>query len=334
MKHCALIGSADKIREVYGTALLSAMAARGMDTTAVLTKALLQAQPDAAATVQYLFSTWGMPEFTAEEVRRYFPALRAVFYAAGSVQGFAPAFLENGIKVFSAWAANAVPVAEYTVAQIVLANKGYFSSARLYKQAKSQDSARAYAFAFPGNYNACVGIIGAGMIGKMVIERLKAYRLQTLVFDPFLPDAAAERLGVEKCGLAELFRRCDTISNHLANNPQTVGMLNYALFSQMKPRATFLNTGRGAQVVEADLARALTEQPGRTAVLDVTWPEPPAPDSPFYTLPNVILTPHIAGSFGNELVRMAEYMLEEYAAFTGGQATRYEVTAEMLKTMA
>lgn len=334
MKHCALIGNADKIKEVYGEALLSTMAARGMDTATVLTKAALEANPGLAADTQYLFSTWGMPEFTKEEVQRYFPQLRAVFYAAGSVQGFARAFLTNGIKVFSAWAANAVPVAEYTVAQIILANKGFFGGARLYKEKKSQSAARDYSFAFPGNYNACVGIIGAGMIGKLVIERLKAYRLQTLVFDPFLPQEAADQLGVEKCSLAELFRRCDTISNHLANNPQTVGMIDYAVLSQMKPRATFLNTGRGAQVVESDLVRALEEEPGRIAVLDVTWPEPPEPDSPFYSLPNVILTPHIAGSFGNELVRMAEYMLQEYAELTAGQPTHYEVTLEMLKTMA
>lgn len=204
----------------------------------------------------------------------------------------------------------------------------------MYKETQSQSAAGAYAFAFPGNYDAYVGIIGAGMIGKMVIERLKAYRIKTLVFDPFLSQAAADRLCTEKCTLPEIFRRCDTISNHLANNPQTVGIIDYSVLSLMKSNATFINTGRGAQVVEADLIRALTEQPGRTAVLDVTCPEPPKPDSPFYTLPNVILTPHIAGSFGNELVRMAEYMLEEHAAFAENRAARYEVTSEMLKTMA
>lgn len=334
MKHCAFIGSEDKIKEVYGQKLISVMQSRGMDTSTVLTKTILSERPKIAADVECLFSTWGMPQFTPEEIRYYFPSVKAVFYAAGSVQGFAQSFLACGIKVFSAWAANAVPVAEYTAAQIILANKGYFGSAQRYKTTQNQSAAREYAFTLPGNYNACVGIIGAGMIGKMVIERLKAYCLQILVFDPFLPQEAADKLGVEKCSLAEIFCRCDTISNHLANNPQTVGMINASVLSLMKSNATFINTGRGAQVVESDLIDALSSHPGRTAVLDVTWPEPPAPDSPLYTLPNVILTPHIAGSFGNELVRMAEYMLTEYTAYSAHRPTRYEVTADMLKTMA
>lgn len=68
-------------------------------------------------------------------------------------------------------------------------------------------------------------------------------------------------------------------------------MLRYEHFSRMLPNAVFLNTGRGAQVVEEDLVRALQEEPGRTAVLDVTLPEPPEADSPLWKLENVVLTP-------------------------------------------
>ncbi|MFR1477023.1 MAG: NAD(P)-dependent oxidoreductase [Hydrogeniiclostridium mannosilyticum] len=77
-----------------------------------------------------------------------------------------------------------------------------------------------------------------------------------------------------KNAAGEAVCRKQTISNHLANNPQTAGMLNYGLFRRMKPNATFINTGRGAQVVEADLVRA-EEEPGRTALLDVTDPVEP-----------------------------------------------------------
>ena len=188
---------------------------------------------------------------------------------------------------------------------------------------------------WPGNYEIKVGIIGAGMIGKMVIERLHTLeKTEILVFDPFLPEDKAAELGVVKCDLPTLFARCDVISNHLANNPQTVGMLNAALFDTMKPHATFINTGRGAQVVEADMIKALQDVPTRCAVLDVTFPEPPAADSPLYTMPNVYLTPHIAGSLGNEVHRMAEYMAEEAQSFTEGKPTRYSVTIKMLETMA
>lgn len=86
------------------------------------------ANPGAFQDVEYVFSTWGMPVFTEEEIKAVFPNLKYVFYGAGSVQQFARPFLNCGVKVCSAWAANGVPVAEYTVAQIILANKGFYQN--------------------------------------------------------------------------------------------------------------------------------------------------------------------------------------------------------------
>ena len=283
--------------------------------------------------VEFIFSTWGMPELTQDEIRSVLPSLKCVFYGAGSVQSFARPFLSCGVKVFSAWAANAVPVAEMTVAQIVLANKGYFLTNRLYHAHDNLVAHKAFKKC-RGNYGEAVGIIGAGMIGKLVIEMLKAYRLNVLVFDPFLPDEVAAELGVEKCDLPTLFERAFVVSNHLANNAQTVGMLNYDLFSSMRENAVFINTGRGAQVVEDDLVRVLRERPDLTALLDVTHPEPPEKGHPFYTLPNCYLTPHIAGSAGDEVARMGDYMVRECEAFSSGEGWRYEVSEKMLETMA
>lgn len=282
---------------------------------------------------QIIFSTWGMPSFTEDEIRTYLPSLKCIFYAAGSVQGFARSFLNCGVKVFSAWGANGVPVAEMTVAQIILANKGYFVSNRLY-HSKGNNVAKSIMEKLRGNYEETVGIIGAGMIGTLVIRMLKQYRLNVIVFDPFLSDETAAELGVEKCSLDELFRRAFVVSNHLANNAQTQGMLNYDLFKLMRENAVFINTGRGAQVVEDDLVRILQERPDLTALLDVTEPEPPVLGHPFYTLPNCMLTPHIAGSFGYEIRRMGEYMLDEYTSYINGENCKYEVTLQMLKTMA
>lgn len=334
-KVAAYVGLAHSVERVYSRDTLQTLSGR-YDFIAdgkTLTKEELLAHPDAGA-VQYLFSTWGMPHFTNEEIRTGLPAAEAVFYGAGSVQDFAREFLEEGVAIFSAWAANGVPVAEYTFAQIILAATGFFG--RLHVPGSGSvwpnrpDSAN-----WPGNYEIKVGIIGAGMIGKMVIERLHTLeKTEILVFDPFLSEDKAAELGVVKCDLPTLFARCDVISNHLANNPQTVGMLNAALFDTMKPHATFINTGRGAQVVEADMIKALQDVPTRCAVLDVTFPEPPAADSPLYTMPNVYLTPHIAGSLGNEVHRMAEYMAEEALAFDEGRPVRYNVTLKMLETMA
>lgn len=282
---------------------------------------------------EYIFSTWGMPSFEEEEIKACFPALKAVFYSAGTVQYFAKPFLKCGVKVFSAWAANAVPVAEYTVAQIILANKGFFSTAG-FKSVNEYTAARKSFAEFPGNYEAKIGIIGAGMIGSAVIKMLRAYALKVLVFDPFLSDEKAAELGAERVSLERIFSECNVISNHLANNAETRGMLNGALFEKMPPFSTFINTGRGAQVVEAELVEALNRRRDITALLDVTEPEPPLEGSALFSLENCILTPHIAGSSGNEVLRMSEYMLSEFEKLLTGKPTTYEVTEAMLKTMA
>ena len=318
MKEIYLCSNAANIQKVYGT------------DAPVFTKEQLAQNPAAFQETEFVFSTWGMPCLTEEEIHAWLPGLKAVFYGAGTVQAFARPFLNCGVRVFSAWAANAMPVAEYTVAQIVLANKGFFRTMRY----KERSAALKTLESFPGNYGQKIGIIGAGMIGKLVIGKLKQYDLDVLVFDPFLPDEQARELGVEKTDLETLFSQCTVVSNHVANNAQTKGMLHGGLFEKMQPWATFLNTGRGAQVVEADLIRVLQQRPDLTAILDVTSPEPPLPDSPLYTLPNCILTPHIAGSIGNEVRRMGVYMEEAYARFRNGEHCPYEVTENMLETMA
>ncbi len=299
----------------------------------VYTSADVLAAPEAFAEVEYIFSTWGMPAMSEEEIKKCFPSLKCVFYAAGSVQAFARPFLSCGVKVFSAWAANAVPVVEYTLAQIILANKGFFAHSREMKRG-NREACKVMKTEYPGNYGENVGIIGVGMIGSKVAERLKAYKLNVLAFDPFLSNERAERLGITKCSLHELFSSCRVVTNHMANNEQTKRMLDYDCFSKMLPYSTFINTGRGAQVVEDDLVRVLEERSDITAILDVTYPEPPAEGHKFYSLPNCFLTPHIAGSLCNETHRMAEYIIEEYERFVKSEPCLYEVTEKMLETMA
>ncbi|MBE6725237.1 MAG: hydroxyacid dehydrogenase [Ruminococcaceae bacterium] len=335
MKNAVFFGDGRRIGDVYAHETVEKLrAAYCFETDRVLSKGEMDAYRDVLARADYLFTTWGMPHFEREEIREYLPNLKAVYYGAGSVQYFAREFLAEGVAVFSAWAANGVPVAEYAFSEIVLASKGFFQRLHVAADGSGWPN-RSLPVVFPGNYEIKVGIIGAGMIGKMVIERLKSLdKIKILVFDPFLPDEKAAQLGVEKTDLKTLFRECDVISNHLANNPQTVGILTGERFASMKPHAVFINTGRGAQVCEDGMIEALRAVPTRAAVLDVTFPEPPEKDSPLYTLPNVFLTPHIAGSIGNEVHRMAEYMFEESVSFDAGLPTRYRVTEKMLETMA
>ncbi|MFV0400166.1 MAG: hydroxyacid dehydrogenase [Oscillospiraceae bacterium] len=284
---------------------------------------------------EVILATWDMIPFTEEELAEHFPSLRLVLYAAGSVQAFARPFLKRGIHIASAWGAMSIPVAQFTVASIVFLNKGAFLSAEAYRNNGFGAGKQIATVDFPGSYSTKVGILGAGMIGSLVISMLRDYNLELMVYDPFLSPNRQKELGLERLySLEEIFAECQTISNHIANNERTVGMLNYSLFSRMKHNAAFLNTGRGAQVVEADLVRALREEPRRFALLDVTWPEPVAPEHPFLTLPNVLVFPHIAGYAAAEMLAMPDCMLEELARWQKGEPLRYEVTTPMLETMA
>lgn len=291
----------------------------------------LHRHAEALADVEAVFSTWGMPSLSEAQLK-LLPSLKAVFYAAGSVKGFAGPLLARGITVVSAWAANAVPVAEFTVAQILLACKGYWrntADCRDPKRRREGPLVRG-----PGVFGERVALIGAGMIGRKVIELLRPFTLEVLVVDPYLPDETAAELGVATVSMAEAFERAYVVSNHLPNLASLTGVLDGTLFASMREGATFINTGRGAQVNEADLIATLGRRPDLTALLDVTWPEPPASDSPLYTLANVHLTSHIAGSLNDELVRMADYVIDEFLAWRDGRPLRYAVTAEMLETMA
>ncbi len=331
MKEIVFLGNDEAaIRRVFGLGQLERVHALGNVLESVINGKNPERYRSELATVKYAFSTWGMPNFTVEEIKEYFPSLECVFYAAGSVQAFARNFLACGVRVFSAWTVNAIPVAETVFAQITLCNKGFFHTLGC---AGYDEKLRA-ALPFSGNFAANVGLIGAGMIGSMVAEKLKMLSVNVFVYDPFLSDERAKQLGVQKLPLQELFARCDVISNHLADNEQTRGMLGYDCFSRMKERAVFINSGRGRQVDEQSLVRALKEVPTRFAVLDVTYPEPPEVNSELYSMKNVLLTPHIDGSWGNEVVRMADCMIDAFLSVKAGKSSACEVTKQMLATMA
>ena len=261
--------------------------------------------------VEVIFSTWGMMNFTDEQLDRM-PNLKAVFYGAGATDYFARPLLARGIKVISAWKANAIPVAEFVLAQIILSMKNYFSNNWNNK------------FAGPGCYGETVALIGAGAISSKLQEMLKVLNLNVLV----IPSRPERRTVL----LEEAFRTAYVVSNHLPNREDNQKVLTKELFASMRQGATFINTGRGAQVDEAGLIEVLKARPDLTALLDVTFPEPPEAGSELYTLPNVRLTTHIAGSLNDEVHRMADYVIGDYLHFAAGEPLEHEVTEEMLMT--
>ena len=287
---------------------------------------------------KYIFSTWGMPKMAESEIKKYFGKCEAIFYGAGSVQYFAREYLRSGIRISSAWVENGVSVAEFAVSQIILACKGYFRIAGKIKSPEDWRRLGRYSGEnYKGNYNTKIGILGAGTIGKRVISYLRKLGIKTeiLVYDPFFSEDDAKAANVKKASLEEIFGSCDVVSNHVANLPSTAGMLNKDHFGSMRDYSTFINTGRGAQVVEADMIGALKSNGTLTAVLDVSDPEePPKAGSELYGLENVILTPHIAGVTGNELLRLSDCAYGEYRLYESEKKLNYEVTLEMLEYMA
>lgn len=330
MKKTALVCNGQRIEDVYGMGRRQRLAALSDLYPQVVSENTFDEHAAGLAEVEAIFSTWGMWPLSAEQLARL-PALKFLFYAAGSVQAIAPPLHARGIRVVSGWGANAVPVAEFTYAQILLSNKGYFRNTRSLHDTRKREGA----FYGPGNFSVTVAILGAGQVGRAVIRLLKNSALDVLVWDPFLSPQQAAALGVEKVdSLAGAFARAAVVSNHLANVPATRGLITGALIESMPAQATFINTGRGATVVERELIAALRRRPDLVALLDVTDPEPAAPDSPLFDLPNAWLSTHIAGASGHEVVRMADAMIEEFSAWEKGEHLRYEVTAGMLAQMA
>jgi phosphoglycerate dehydrogenase-like enzyme len=144
----------------------------------------------------------------------------------------------------------------------------------------------------------------------------------------------AAELGVELVDLDRLFAEADVVSLHTPWLPETEGLIAGRHFERLRPGATFINTARGAVVREPEMTAVLQRRPEVYAVLDVTWPEPPAAGSPLYTLPNVFLTPHMAGSMGPECRRMGRFMADELGRYLRGDSLLGEVTREAAARLA
>lgn len=294
------------------------------------TAASVKENPSLLADAKVIFSGWGAPKMDAEFLAAA-PNLKAVFYGAGSVKGMVTDDLWNrGIVVTSSWGANAIPVIEYTLSQILFSLKHGWQFALTIKR----DGKYPRKDPVPGAYGSTVALISLGMIGRGVCEHLKRFDVNVIAYDPFIDPQAAAELGVELVSLDEAFARADVVSLHTPWLKETEKMIKGEHFRAMKEGATFINTARGAVVDEPAMIEALTARPDLFALLDVTYPEPPAPGSPLYTLPNVIVTPHIAGSMNNECRRMGQYAVDECRRYLNGEPLQWQVTRELAAKLA
>jgi phosphoglycerate dehydrogenase-like enzyme len=269
---------------------------------------------------EVLLGHWGCPPLDEPFLDRM-PDLRLFAYAAGTVKEIVtPAVWARDITVTSGAAANAVPVAEYALAAILFANKGVFAS----RERLRDDAVRIRRPRPVGNLDKRVGIIGASLVGRHLIELLRPFALEVVVSDPFLADEEAARLGVRRVELDELCASSDVVSLHAPNLPTTRHLVGARQLSAMKDGATFVNTARGA-IVDHDALVAELSTGRISAVLDVTDPEPLPADHPLRAMPNVFLTPHVAGAQGSELVRLADLAITEIERFVAGEPPLHPV---------
>jgi phosphoglycerate dehydrogenase-like enzyme len=280
-----------------------------------------------------LVTGWGCP-VVSRDVLAGAPRLRLIAHAAGTVKyTLDPAVYEAGITVTNAVDANAVPVAEYTLASIIFANKRAFEFRELYRADPSRGSSYALIDQPIGNYRRVVGLVGASRIGRRVAKLLQGFDYDVLLHDPHV--AAGDEICrlAELVALDELFSCSDVVSLHAPSLPSTRAMIGGRQLALLRDGACLVNTARGALVDEAALIAELGS--GRiSAIIDVTDPEIPGPDSPLFRLPNVFLTPHIAGAIGTERLRLGQLAIEEIERFVGGQRLLHAVEPALLERLA
>ncbi|MFF1304221.1 hydroxyacid dehydrogenase [Streptomyces sp. NPDC058307] len=283
---------------------------------------------DVLARTEILVTGWGCPRLDAA-VLDAAPKLRAVLHSAGTVKGFAtPEVWRRGITVSSAAEANAVPVAEYTLAAILLAGKDVFVRR---ERLRTEDASAGWGVV-PGigNHGRRVGVIGASRIGRKVIELLRPFDLAVSLTDPYVDESAAAELGVPLLPLDDLLRTCEIVSVHAPETAETRHLIGRRELALMPDAGVLINTARGSLVDTDALVDEL--RTGRlSAILDVTDPEPLPADSPLHNLPNAFVTPHLAGSQGNELARLGLAVVAEAERVVSGAEVAYPVVFEALE---
>lgn len=286
------------------------------------------------AEAEIIVGHWGTPLFDAAMLARA-PNLKMFAYAAGTVKWYAIDELwERDLVVTSGAGANAEPVAEYTLAMILLANKRVFPAvdAAAGRPAWTPPEGAGA----PGNWDKTIGLVSASLIGRRVAELLRPFpHLRVEIYDPFVDRATIESLGATRVDdLVDLCRRADVLSIHAPALPSTHDLVGAEHLAALPDGATVINTSRG-HCLDLDALVAELETGRLFAVIDVTDPIEPLPDDhPLRSLPNAVHTPHIAGSQGTELARMSDWVCDEVERFVAGRPQRNRITRDMIDRIA
>ncbi|GAB7038467.1 MULTISPECIES: hydroxyacid dehydrogenase [Catenuloplanes] len=279
-----------------------------------------------------LLTSWGAPQLTGERLAGA-ARLKAIIHCAGTVRPLvSDEVWRRGLRVSNAADINAIPVAEFTLAAIILAGK----KAPFLAADPANQTAWGHRDGYGdlSNFRRTIGVVGFSRIGRRVVRLLGLLdHAQCLVADPFADPAEVRRAGGVPADLESLLRTSDVLTLHAPENEHTRGMIGAAELALLPDHATVINTARGSLIDPRALERECRS--GRLfAILDVTDPEPLPRDHPLRSVPNVMITPHIAGSLGTEILRLSDFALDELGRWVAAEPLHAEVTADLLTTHA
>jgi D-3-phosphoglycerate dehydrogenase / 2-oxoglutarate reductase len=223
------------------------------------------------------------------------PRLRAVVVArAGYENVNVEEASRRGVAVVNVLGRNAAAVAEQTLALLLGELRDVARADAAIKAGGWPEHATSPVYELSGK---TIGLVGFGHVGRQVARRLAGFGVRLLVYDPYVdPDTIDAHGGIKVLELDAVFRESDVVSLHARLTDETRRFIGAEQFALMKPTAYFINTARSRMVDDDALRNVLTERRIAGAGLDVHGDEPLPPDSPWLQLPNVTLSPHVAGS--------------------------------------
>ncbi len=290
--------------------------------------------PALLAEVEVLVTGWRTPR-ASEAMVEAMPKLALVANASGGVHQHLPDLLwQRGVRVVTSSHALGWGVAEYVLAVMLLgAKRAFWLAQGVRERAQWREETDCFGGSFE-LFGTEVGLVGAGQSGQHLLRLLREFECRLSVYDPYVSDAVLAAHGARRAeSLEALFEQCRVVSIHAPLNERTRHLIRGEHLRRLPQGAVFINAARAGLVHEGELVEAL--QSGRfVACLDVGLEEPPAPDHPLRTAPNVFYTPHIAGAIRENRFRMGRLVLEEVERFLDGAPLRHEVTLNALATVA
>ncbi len=286
-------------------------------------------------TVDVVVTGWGFPTCIGGALEGN-TRLKLIAHTAGSVGDLVDdEAYSKGIKVISGNRLFAESVAEGTVAYMLAALRKIPTEIQGMKEGLFHHPTVNDEGGTLGLLDREIGIIGLGMISTDLMKLLKPFRCKFKIYShyPIKEEFLKENNAIQVDTLEEVFSTCSLVSLHSALNDTTRYMIKKEHFALMPERGIFVNTARGAVIVENDLIEVLKERPDMYAILDVYDPEPPTQDSALRTLHNVYLLPHRGGPTNDRYPYIGRGVVEDIVSFSKGEPLKLEITREYASRM-